>query len=99
MAYAGWVRRFVVFHGMRHPRTLGPADVSRFLSSLASHGVAASTQNQALGALLFLYQTVLRMAVPELRDVARAKGRNACRWSCRAGRWQVCSDNCTAWSG
>lgn len=40
-AYAGWVRRFVAFHGLRHPRTLGAADVSRFLSSLASHGVAA----------------------------------------------------------
>ncbi len=72
-AYAGWVRRFVAFHGLRHPRDLTPADVSQFISSLASQGVAASTQNQALGALLFLYQTVLRIALPELRDVARAK--------------------------
>jgi len=73
-AYAGWVRRFVSFHGMRDPRTLGPADVSRYLSALASRGVAASTQNQALGALVFLYQTVFGMAMPALRDVVRAKG-------------------------
>ena len=53
-AYTGWVRRFVAFHGMRHPRELTPGDVSRFISSLAVQGVAASTQNQALGALLFL---------------------------------------------
>lgn len=72
-AYVGWVRRFVVFHGMRHPRELSPSDLSQFISSLASQGVAASTQNQALGALLFLYQMVLRIALPELRDVVRAK--------------------------
>lgn len=58
---------------MRDPRQLTPADVSRFVSSLAKQGVSASTQNQALGALLFLYQTVLRIALPELRDIARAK--------------------------
>lgn len=72
-AYVGWVRRFVAFHGLRHPRELTPGDVSLFISSLASQGVAASTQNQALGALLFLYQTVLRIALPELRAVVRAK--------------------------
>ena len=72
-AYVGWVRSGAVFHGMRHPRELTPGDVSQFISSLASQGVAASTQNQALGALLFLYQTVLRIALPELRDVVRAK--------------------------
>lgn len=72
-AYVSWARRFAIFHGMRDPRQLTPADVSRFVSSLAKQGVSASTQNQALGALLFLYQTVLRIALPELRDIARAK--------------------------
>ena len=72
-AYAGWVRRFIAFHGMRDPRTLSADDVSRFLSALAMRGVSASTQNQALGAVLFLYQTVLRMPVADLRDVVRAR--------------------------
>jgi integron integrase len=60
-AYVAWVRRFVVFTGRRHPRDLGPGDVRRFLSALATRGnVGASTQNQALAALLFLYRDVLR---------------------------------------
>ena len=58
-AYVRWIRRFVRFHGLRHPRELGAAEVTRFLSSLAVEGqVSASTQNQALGALLFLYRAV-----------------------------------------
>src|SRR6185295_18353986 len=62
VAYADWVRRFIRFHGMRHPRELGGAQVAEFLSSLANERhVAASTQNQALAALLFLYREVLRI--------------------------------------
>ena len=72
-AYIGWARRFAAFVGYRDPRGLSPSDVSRFLSSLAGAGVSASTQNQALGALLFLYQHVLKMAVPELHDIVRAR--------------------------
>ena len=72
-AYVGWARRFAVFHGMRDPRTLAPDDVSRFISAPAARGVSASTQNQALGAVLFLYQAVLRMPVPELHDIVRAR--------------------------
>ena len=54
-AYAWWVRRFIRFCGLRHPRELGQADVTQFLSSLAIDGrVSASTQNQALSAILFL---------------------------------------------
>lgn len=60
-AYVAWVRRFVVFAGRRHPRELGPGDVRRFLTALATEGrVGPSTQNQALAALLFLYRDVLR---------------------------------------
>ena len=59
-AYLSWIRRFIFFHGKRHPAEMGAPEVTKFLSSLAGEGnVAASTQNQALGALLFLYRDVL----------------------------------------
>jgi integron integrase len=72
--YIHWVRRFVHFHGSRSPRELGAADVTGFLSSLATRGnVAAATQNQALAAILFLYRRVLELDLPWLTDVVRAK--------------------------
>jgi len=73
-AYLGWIRRFVVFHGKRHPAALGPEEVTAFLSHLATEGgVSASTQNQALCALLFLYREVLGVDLPWLHGLARAK--------------------------
>ena len=64
-AYVAWIKRFIFFHGKRHPAEMGEAEVTRFLSSLAvDFRVSASTQNQALGALLFLYPRVS----PLLRD-------------------------------
>ncbi|MGE0816137.1 MAG: integron integrase [Vicinamibacterales bacterium] len=72
-AYVGWARRFASFHGWRNPRMLGADDVSRFVSALSERGVSASTQNQALGAVLFLYQFVLRVPVGDLHDIARAR--------------------------
>ena len=73
-AYVHWVRRFVEFHGRRSPRELGAADVTGFLSSLATRDhVAAATQNQALAAILFLYRQVLRLDLPWLQDIVRAK--------------------------
>jgi integron integrase len=73
-AYVAWIRRFIFFHGKRHPRELGAAEVTRYLRSLATTGcVAASTQNQALSALLFLYREVLRVEMPWLDDVVRAR--------------------------
>src|SRR2546423_6766301 len=72
-AYVAWVRRFVRFCGMR-PRVLGAADVTRFLSSLAvDRQVSASTQNQALSALVFLYREVLDAPVGWLAALVRAK--------------------------
>ena len=69
-----WVRRFVRFCGLRHPRELGHAEVTRFLSSLAvERQVSASTQNQALGALVFLYRDVLGAPVGWLSALVRAK--------------------------
>jgi site-specific recombinase XerD len=59
-AYVAWIRRFIVFHERRHPLAMGQSEVSAFLSSLAvDDDVRASTQNQALAALLFLYREVL----------------------------------------
>lgn len=73
-SYLGWVRRYILFHGKRHPRELGSAEVTAFLSDLATRGqVAASTQNQALAALLFLYRHVLELDLPWLNEVVRAK--------------------------
>ncbi|MEZ4388881.1 MAG: integron integrase [Candidatus Krumholzibacteriia bacterium] len=73
-AYVSWVRRFVRFHGTRHPSTLGAAEVSAYLSHLATvRKVSASTQNQALSALVFLYREVLGADLPWLEDLTRAK--------------------------
>lgn len=72
--YVAWVRRYILFHGKRHPAEMGGAEITRFLTSLAVDGkVAASTQNQALSALLFLYREVLEQDVPWLDNVVRAK--------------------------
>ena len=73
-AYIGWIRRFILSNGKRHPRSMGAAEVERFLSDLAVRGhVAAGTQNQALSALLFLYREVLAVDLPWLDNVVRAK--------------------------
>lgn len=73
-AYVGWIRRYILFHGKRHPRDLGEEDVSKFLSTLAIEGrVAASTQNQALSALLFLYKEVLRRDLRFIGGAVRVK--------------------------
>jgi integron integrase len=73
-AYCLWVRRFVRFHELRHPREMGAAEINAFLTHLAvADNVSASTQNQALSALLFLYRHVLGRPVGELGDVVRAR--------------------------
>lgn len=73
-AYTRWVYRYVVYHGKRHPAELGPEHVRRFLTHLAVEGkVAASTQNQALSALLFLYRDVLDIPLPRIEDTVRAR--------------------------
>ncbi len=73
-AYVHWIKRYIFFHGKRHPMEMGAAEVAQFLTSLAVEDkVAASTQNQALSALLFLYRDVLGVELPWLNDVVRAK--------------------------
>ena len=73
-AYVSWSKRFIFFHGKRHPLEMGEAEIAQFLSALAVHGqVSASTQNQALCALVFLYRHVLDQDLGWLDDVVRAK--------------------------
>ena len=73
-AYIGWIRRFILFHGKRHPREMGAPEVEAFLSDLATRGrVTASTQNQALSAILFLYRQVLGIELPWMEGIKRAK--------------------------
>jgi integron integrase len=73
-AYTRWVVRFVRHHGLRHPRELGSEEIRAYLSHLAvRQQVAASTQNQALAALLFLYRHVLEIDLPPVEEVVRAR--------------------------
>lgn len=72
--YVHWIRRFILFHAKRHPREMGEREITAFLTYLAvTKNVAASTQNQALSALLFLYQKVLELPVEWLDEVVRAR--------------------------
>ncbi|HSS65737.1 MAG TPA: phage integrase N-terminal SAM-like domain-containing protein, partial [Gammaproteobacteria bacterium] len=73
-AYVGWIRRFILFQGKRHPREMGDAEVQAFLNHLAvRRGVSASTQSQALNALIFLYRHVLGRPLGEMGELVRPK--------------------------
>ena len=73
-AYVHWIRRFILFHDKRHPRDMGVEEIRQFITDLAvAQHVAASTQNQALSALLFLYKVVLRQEIDWIDGIVRAK--------------------------
>jgi integrase len=73
-SYVAWIRRYIRFHALRHPRELGAADVTRFLASLAeARRLSASSQTQALSALLFLYREVLHCPLESVMPIPRAK--------------------------
>lgn len=73
-AYRNWIKRYIFFHGKRHPRELDAEAVRLFLTHLAVDGkVSASTQNQAFNALLFLYRQVLKLELPKIEGVERAR--------------------------
>ena len=75
-AYVHWIKRFILFHGGRHPEAMGGDEVAAFLTDLAvKKNVAPSTQNQALNALVFLYREVLDSPLPQVKGVVRAKSR------------------------
>src|SRR5262245_35019784 len=73
-SYLGWIKRFIFFHNKRHPAEMGETEIAQFLSSLATdRNVSASTQNQALNAILFLYHEVLGNNIGYVNGVIRAK--------------------------
>ncbi|MFL6214222.1 MAG: integron integrase [Blastocatellia bacterium] len=73
-AYLDWIKRFIIFHGKRHPLEMSTPEISQFLTYLAvERNVAASTQNQALAALLFLYRDVLKRPLDHIADIEHAK--------------------------
>ena len=75
--YCHWVKRFVFFHKLRHPKEMAEPEINAFLTHLAvKEHVSASTQNQALCALLFLYRHVLGREIGELGEVIRARKQN-----------------------
>ena len=83
-AYVAWIRRYVRYHGKRHPSELGSAEIEAFLTALAVvDNVASATQNQAKAALLFLYREVLGVDLPWLDGVVSAPCRYACPRSLR----------------
>lgn len=73
-AYTGWIKRFILFHNKQHPRYLKAYQIEQFLNYLAiQQNVSASTQNQALSSIIFLYRDVLGMEIPDLENISRAK--------------------------
>jgi integron integrase len=73
-SYISWAKRFILFHGKKHPREMGENEIAQFLTYLAcERNVAASTQNQALNAIVFLYRQVLKMPLDEKIQAVRAK--------------------------
>jgi len=84
-AYVHWIRRFILFHGKRHPREMGEAEVTAFLTMLAvREQVSASTQTLGLSALVFLYRAVLRREIGAVEGLPRARGSKhvpiGCEW-------------------
>jgi integron integrase len=73
-AYTNWIKRFIIFHGKKHPRDMGETEIRAFISYLAVEGgVAASTQTVALSAMLFLYRDVLKQELPYVANIERAQ--------------------------
>lgn len=73
-SYVDWAKRYILFHGKKHPKDMGAKEISAFLTHLAvDKNVSASTQNQALNALIFLYKELLKISVGDIGEVARAK--------------------------
>lgn len=83
--YFHWIKQFIMFHHKQHPSVLGASDISAFLTHLAvQQNVSASTQNQALAAVLFLYRYVLEIDLPRVENVERANapGKAGCGQGC-----------------
>ena len=100
-AYVAWIRRFILFHGKRHPDGLGAPEVAGYLSHLATkRQVSASTQNQAFSALLFLYREVLGRELAGLERRPARRSARACAARARpARRWAPSCGTCAARRG
>lgn len=99
-AYVAWIRRYIFFHRKRHPAEMGAPEITRFLSWLAVDGkVAASTQNQALSALLFMYREVLELDLPWLDAIVRAKRPQRLPVASRAMKCRACCSRSRARHG
>ena len=73
-AYAGWIRRFILFHNKKHPKEMAETEIRQFISDLAVNAkISASTQTVALSALLFLYRDVLKKPLPYVDHIERAR--------------------------
>ncbi len=94
--YVQWIKRFIIFHRKQHPETMGAAEVTKFLTDLAvNKNVAAATQNQAFGALVFLYREVLKQDLLWIEDIERAKRPPKCRWRSRRRKRAPSGPSCT----
>jgi hypothetical protein len=99
-AYVRWVRRYIRFHGTRHPVTMGEAEVITFLAHLAvERQVARSTLGQALGALQLLYREVLRQPIGDPRAMIRAAAPARLPGCWRLTRWARCCGRCAGCPG
>ena len=89
-AYLDWTKRFILYHRKRHPRDMGETEVCAFLTHLAvDHNVAASTQNQALNALVFVYKSVLESPLGDIVGAVRAKKTPEAAGSTDTGRGEA----------
>ena len=89
-SYIGWIKRYVLFQNKRHPKDMGKLEIEAFLTALANDGVAATTQNQAFNAIMFLYNQVLGISVKDKNIQAlRTKRKRAypCYLIKRRERW------------
>ncbi len=99
-AYLGWVKRFILFHDKRHPKDMGAEEIRAFLAYLATREhVAASTQNGALNALLFLYRYVLQQPFPHLEHIERAKRPRRLPTVFARDRFSLPPDHRARWQG
>jgi len=98
--YVFWVRRFILFHGKRHPADMAALEIEAFLTLLAvDRQVSASTQNQALAALLFTYQKVLNIELPWLDGIAREVAPPLAGRAHGRGKPGTCCHRCRASTG
>ena len=90
-SYIDWIRRFILFHGKRHPADMGESEVAEFLTHLSvNRNVAPATQGQALNALVFLYRKVIKRPLDQIQGIVRSKKKEKFRWYSHSMKWPIC---------